>query len=207
MFAVLIAFVFNEVWGEYNAAAQAINGECGALHGAAMLAHDLPDGRGRGVRQAILNYSKVVINIEWPALQHREASPQAVSAFQAIVQAAGRLSIAQPTDTTIQGQILSLLAQAHGFRETRIFQANQGLPIIIWLVLSFYGLVLVVFVLFAGVVSRTAHCFFTAIFATSVVLVLILVRMLDYPFEGALTLSNDDFLKTIERVTPLIGAV
>ena len=64
-----------------------------------------------------------------------------------------------------------------------------------------------VFVLFAGVVSRTAHCFFTAIFATSVVLVLILVRMLDYPFEGALTLSNDDFVKTIERVTTLIGAV
>jgi hypothetical protein len=25
--------------------------------------------------------------------------------------------------------------------------------------------------------------------------------MLDYPFEGALTLSNDDFVKTIERVT------
>jgi hypothetical protein len=117
------------------------------------------------------------------------------------------LNIAQPTDTTIQGQILSLLAQAHGFRETRIFQANQGLPIIIWLVLSFYGLVLVAFVLFAGVESRTAHFFFTAVFATSVVLVLILVRMLDYPFEGALTLSNDDFVKTIERVTMLIDAV
>ena len=37
-----------------------------------------------------------------------------------------------------------------------IFQANQGLPIIIWLVLSFYGLVLVVFVLFAGVQYRTS---------------------------------------------------
>jgi len=207
VFAVLLAFVFNEVWGEYNAAAQAINGECGALHGAAMLAHDLPDGHGRGVEQAILNYSKVVINVEWPALQHREASPEAVSAFRAIVEAAGHLNIAQPTDTTIQGQILSLLAQAHGFRETRIFQANQGLPIIIWLVLSFYGLVLVVFVLFAGVASRTAHFFFTAVFATSIVLVLILVRMLDYPFEGALTLSNDDFVKTIERVTMQIDAV
>jgi len=77
------------------------------------------------------------------------------------------------------------------------------LPIIIWLVLSFYGLVLVVFVLFAGVASRTAHFFFAAAFATSIVLVLILVRMLDYPFEGALTLSNDDFV----RVRMLIGAV
>jgi hypothetical protein len=205
VFAVLLAFVFNEVFGEYNAAAEAINGECGALHGAAMLAHNLSDGHGRDVELAILNYAKVVINVEWPALAHREASADAVRAFQAMVEAAGRLNIAQPADTTIQGQILSLLAQAHAFRETRIFQANQGLPVIIWLVLSFYGLVLVAFVLLAGVESRIGHLFFTAVFTTSVVLVLILVRMLDYPFEGALTLSNDDFVKTIDRVTMLIG--
>src|SRR5262245_14873166 len=78
VFAVLLAFVFNEVFGEYNAAAQAINGECGALHGAALLAHQLPDRHGRGVEEAILNYSKVVISDEWPALQHREASSNAV---------------------------------------------------------------------------------------------------------------------------------
>jgi hypothetical protein len=206
VFAVLLAFVFNEVFGEYNAAAQAINGECGALHGAALLAHQLPDKQGRGVEQAILNYSKVVISDEWPALQHRQASANAVLAFQAIVDAAGKLSVGQPNDATLQGQILSLLAQAHAFRETRIFQANQGLPVIIWLVLSFYGLVLVVFVLFAGVESRIGHLFFTAVFTTSVVLVFILVRMLDYPFEGALALSNDDFTKTIGRVNILIGA-
>jgi hypothetical protein len=206
VFAVLLAFVFNEVFGEYNAAAQAINGECGALHGAALLAHQLPNGNGRGVEQAILNYSKVVISDEWPALQHREASSNAVAAFKAIVDAAGNLNIGQPNDGAIQGQILSLLAQAHAFRETRIFQANQGLPIIIWLVLSFYGLVLVVFVLIAGVESRIGHLFFTAIFATSVVLVFVLVRMLDYPFEGALTLSNEDFVRTIGHVSSLIGA-
>lgn len=147
----------------------------------------------------------MVISDEWPALQHREASPNAVVAFQAIIEAAGNLNVGQPNDPAIQGQILALLSQAHAFRETRIFQANQGLPIIIWLVLSFYGLVLVVFVLFAGVESRIGHFFFTAVFTTSVVLVFILVRMLDYPFEGALMLSNDDFVKTIGRLNMLIG--
>jgi hypothetical protein len=65
--------------------------------------------------------------------------------------------------------------------------------------------VLALFVLFAGVESRMAHIFFTSVFATSIVLVLIVVRMLDYPFEGALALSNSDFVKTIARVSPLIG--
>jgi len=163
VFAVLLAFVFNGVWGEYNRAAQAINGECGALHGAAVLAHDLSDRQGQGIEQAILNYSKVVINVEWAALKRREASSEAVSAFQAIVEAAGHLNTTRPTDLTLQGQILSSLAQAHAYRETRIFQTDQGLPMIIWVVLTFYSLVLVAFVLFAGVESRIGHLLFTSV--------------------------------------------
>ena len=69
------------------------------------------------------------------------------------------------------------------------------------------SLVLVVFVRFAGVESRIGHLLFTAVFATSVVLLLILLKMLDYPFEGALTLSNADFVKTIERVRTTMSAI
>jgi hypothetical protein len=205
VFAVLLAFVFNEVWGEYNVAAQAINGECGALHGAAILAHSLPEEQGRGVERAIRNYTQTVINVEWAALGHRQTSPQAVSAFEAVVDTAGHLNTTRPTDTAVQGQILSLLAQAHAFRETRGFQANRGLPVVIWLVLASYAFLLVVFVLLAGVDSLAGHLLFTISFAVSVALVLILVRMLDYPFEGALALSNDDFVRTLERVTALVG--
>jgi len=206
VFAVLLAFVFNEVWSEYNVAAEAINGECGALHGAAILAHGLPGGQGRSVERAIANYAQVVINVEWPALGRRGTSPQAVSAFEAAVDTAGRLNTTRPADTAVQGQILSLLAQAHAFRETRGYQANRGLPIVIWLVLASYGFLLVLFVLFAGVDSLAGHLLFTISFAVSVALVLILVRMLDYPFEGALALSNDDFVRTLERVTALVSA-
>ena len=207
VFAVLLAFVFNEVLGEYNLAAQAINGECGALHGVAMLAHDLPGGKGRAIEQAIVDYSKVVINVEWSALERRATSLEATRAFQAIVEAAGALNIARPADTTIQAQMLSLLAQAHADRETRLFQAGKGLPVVVWLILSFYAFVLVLFVLSAGVESQVAHVLFTSVFAVSVALVLVVVRMLDYPFEGALALSNADFAKTIQRITALLGPV
>jgi hypothetical protein len=46
---------------------------------------------------------------------------------------------------------------------------------------------------------------FTVTFAISVALVLILVRMLDYPFEGALALSNADFVATLAHVRSLAG--
>lgn len=206
VFAVLLAFVFNEVWGEYNVAAQAINGECGALHGTAILAQSLPDQQGLGLERAIQNYARVVINVEWATLERRGANPEAISAFEAVAEAAGRLNATRPAETAVQSQILSLVAQAHAFRETRAFQATRGLPVVIWLVLSAYALVLVLFVLFAGVESLAGHLIFTVSFAVSVALVLIVVRMLDYPFEGALAIGNDDFVKTLERVSALIGA-
>ena len=205
VFAVLLAFVFSEVWGEYNIAAQAINGECGALHGASLLAHNLPDHQGQLVEQAIVNYVRVVIDKEWPAQERREASPEAVNAFEAVIAAATHVNLTRPSDTGIQSQMLALLAQAHAFRETRSFQASHGLPIVIWLVLALYALVLVLFVLFAGVESIAGHLLFTISFAVSVALVLVLVRMLDYPFEGALTLDNGDFVRTLEHVTAATG--
>jgi hypothetical protein len=205
VFAVLLAFVFNEVWSEYNVAAQAINGECGALHGASLLAYGLPDQQGQPVERAIVNYIHVVINNEWAALGRREASPEAVDAFEAVVAAATQVNLARPSDAGIQSQMLALLAQAHAFRETRSFQASHGLPIVIWLVLALYALLLVVFVLLAGVESVAGHLVFTISFAVSVALVLVLVRMLDYPFEGALALDNGDFVRTLQHVAALTG--
>ncbi len=205
VFAVLLAFVFSEVWGEYNIAAQAINGECGALHGASLLAHNLPDHQGQLVERAIVNYVRVVIDKEWPAQERREASPEAVNAFEAVIAAATHVNLTRPSDAGIQSQMLALLAQAHAFRETRSFQASHGLPIVIWLVLALYALLLVLFVLFAGVESIAGHLLFTISFAVSVALVLVLVRMLDYPFEGALTLDDGDFVRTLEHVTAATG--
>lgn len=41
VFAVLLAFVFNEVWSEYNESAQAVDLEISAMHGVAMIAATL----------------------------------------------------------------------------------------------------------------------------------------------------------------------
>src|SRR6202012_752997 len=57
MVSVLMAFVFSEVWGEYRTAAMAINGEGGALHGAAMLSSPLPNDVGKPVNRAIAVYA------------------------------------------------------------------------------------------------------------------------------------------------------
>ena len=204
MFAVLLAFVFSEVWAEYNTADQAINGECGALHGAAMLANALPDAAGKPVNRAIVVYAQAVVNKEWPLMAKRQRSPEAAQDFRVAFDLAARLHSTQPSDVAIQGQIVTLLAQAHGYRETRTFQIRRSLPMAMWLVLSALSMFLIGFVLFAGV-EGPGHMIFASAFSGCTVMVLVLVRLLDFPFEGALALSNGDFVKLLGEVSNMVA--
>ena len=47
---------------------------------------------------------------------------------------------------------------------------------------------------------------FACSFTASIAAVLVLVRMLDYPFEGALALGNEDFVKLAEQVSRLLAS-
>jgi hypothetical protein len=202
MVSVLMAFVFSEVWGEYRTAAMAINGECGALHGAAMLASALPGGAGLPVERGIAAYVATVVNTEWPLMALRHSSPLAVHQFESLLQQAANLPLSRPVDAADQAQIVSLLTQAHAFRETRTFELNQGMPMLMWIMLIGISVVLTCFVVFAGL-DNPGHIIFACAFAACTVLVLVLVRMLDFPFEGALALSNSDFVKILGEVSVL----
>jgi hypothetical protein len=203
MLSVLLAFVFSETWGQYNTAAEAINGECGALHGAAMLASALPAGQGEPVNRAIATYARTVVDTEWPMMAHRQRSVEASEDFRGILQLAANLNVTSPVATSNQSQILSLLALAHADRETRIFQMVQGLPAPMWAVLITISLVLIFFVLFAGL-ERPGHMVLAVAFTGCTVLVLVLMKMLDYPFEGALALGDADFVKMLGEVSMLV---
>ncbi|MEO8715831.1 MAG: hypothetical protein ABI369_12535, partial [Acetobacteraceae bacterium] len=120
VFAVLLAFVFNEVWNEYNTAAQAINGECGSLHGAAILADSLPEpGRGQ-IEQAMRAYVAAVIGTEWRDMAERRKSEDASALFEAMLATAARVPTAADPEGTLKPPIIELLASAHQQRETRL---------------------------------------------------------------------------------------
>jgi hypothetical protein len=70
VFGVLLAFVFNEVWSEYNQAAQAIDLEISAMHGVAMIAATLEPAQVKTILAAEKAYLEAV------ALAHDGAKSQ-----------------------------------------------------------------------------------------------------------------------------------
>ena len=201
VFAVLLAFVFNEVWGEYNTAAEAIARECGDIRVAATLAGNLPPDEAQNVRRLIIAYLNAVVTDEWPAMsQRREDSVLAETRLRELALGVARLPTATTEEQTTREQIIDFLRSAEQSRQARLFQVAAGIPSELWFMLLTFSATLVGFLFFFGIENIRSQMLFTGVFAGSLALVLVILSMLNFPFEGAMALQPTAFRDTIVRV-------
>lgn len=205
VFAVLLAFVFNGVRTGYGVAAQAINQECGSLHGVAILADSLPEPGRASVLDGLRDYLATVIDQEWPRMARGHKSLAASTRFRAAWTAAIRVAPTAPGVAAVRSEMLAQMAMAHQSRETRLYQMTRSLPDLIWVMLISFTVVLTGFLLAFGIENIWSQLAFTAIFAAALAFVLVIIRLLDLPFEGALRLPPGDFVATLHEVVQLIA--
>src|SRR6516164_3520075 len=205
IFAVLLAFVFNNVWSEYNVASQAVDSECASLHGIAILSDRLPSPARTAILGDLHAYLTIVLDREWPDMQRRNESRAASDRFQLLWQTV-ETAVTDPADNQIRGQLLNLLAAAHQNRETRLFQMTQGVPGLVWSLLIIFAAGLVGCMLVFAAEASLSKAVLVGVFTSSLALALLTVRMLDFPFESALQVSSRDFSETLEKVDRLIAA-
>jgi hypothetical protein len=177
IFAVLLAFIFDNVWSNYNVASQAIDSECGSQHGVAILSDRLPSP----ARDMILNdlhaYLTVVIDQEWADMQRRKESRGADAKFQSLWHAVETVNT-DPADNQVRGQMLNLLAAAHQSRETRLYQMTQGVPGLVWGLLVIFASTLIGCMLVFAAEASTSKAVLVGVFTSSLTLALLTVRVL-----------------------------
>ena len=205
IFAVLLAFVFNNVWSDYNVASQAVDSECASLHGIAILSDRLPSPARGAILADLRAYLETVLDREWADMQQRSRSPAASARFQLLWQTVETVNT-DLADNQIRGQLLNLLAAAHQSRETRLFQMTQSVPGLIWALLIIFASALIGSMLVFAAEASLSKAILVGVFTSSLTLALLTVRMLDFPFESALQLSSRDFNETLEKVDRLIAA-
>ncbi len=202
VFAVLLAFVFNDVWGGYQTAAEAINIECSSLHGLVILGDRLPAPQRAAVLGETRQYLTTVAEREWPDMEHRKSSAVATRQFEVLW---GTVAALPSADAVARGPMLSLLARAHEGRETRLFQMTQGVPPLVWAMLSLFAAGLVGCMLVFAAEGSLIKAVFIGCFAGFLTVALLTVHILDYPFESALELSPADFQGTLAKVDAFLG--
>jgi hypothetical protein len=203
VFAVLLAFVFNQVWGEYNAADEAIARECGDLRVAALFANNLPGDDAGKIKGLIADYITSVINDEWPAMQQRRDSGVAESHLRQLALGVIRLSSADPDVALTRGELIVLLRSAQQHRETRLYEMTSGLPLTLWAMLLSYSVTLLGILFFFGMEVVGTQMAFTGVFAGSLAMVMVILGMLNYPFEGGMALQPREFQQALIHIDHL----
>jgi hypothetical protein len=206
IFAVLLAFVFNGVRTGYSVAAQAVNQECGSLHGVAILADTLPPPGRTAVLEGVRAYLTAVIDREWRGMADGHISATAAERFRAAWTAVARVAPAGPGVGSVRREMLAEMATAHQSRETRLFQMTRALPGLIWVMLIAFTVLLTGFLFAFAVENLWSQVVFAAVFAAGLALVLVIIRLLDLPFQGALRLPPTDFIRTLHEVVQLQAA-
>src|SRR5262249_28482389 len=158
----------------------------------------IPKNRPSG--NAIFEYTRRVVNVEWPA----QAEGRMVDQNSIYLDGLNKMTFALHPSGQADGGLHSLLLQAierlWDARQERLLAAQTTIPDIVWFVVIAGGALTVAFSSFLGAPSLRMQLAMSAVLAASGVLVLILIIALSHPFRGNFRVSPAPFEHMLSRM-------
>jgi hypothetical protein len=145
VYAVLLALVVIASWEEHEAAKETVESEANELAEVFWLAHSLPESEGRQLQELARSYARVVFDEEWSLMAREgQASAEAWELLDEMRLVVQGLDVGTRADQVIYTQGLERIHDVADARRTRLVEANEGIPVILWIVLVVGALSLLV---------------------------------------------------------------
>ncbi len=204
VYAVLLAFVVVTVWERFDRTQAAADGEANQLVVVYRLALALPDPVGPRLRDVAGEYAAAMIEEEWPAMARGQLGPRTGRLNDELWATVTNFEPSTERDRLLQAQTLDRLHEMDDDRRLRQLASQSGLPGVLWGLLIDGAIVTVAFTYFFSSPSPRAQYVMTALYTASIVFVLLLIQVLNFPFRGALTVTPEAFvlaLRTFARLS------
>jgi len=198
-YAVLLGLMVVAVWEQWNTAAGVAGREAGEVAEIFWLAHRLPASEGHHLQELARSYARTVVNEEWPLMERGKVSPKAWNILDEIRDSIQRINTSTETRQVLYERGMQDVHDLADARRDRLLEAEQGLPIILWVVLIVGGFNVVGFTYLFGLESTSVHMLMIASLTLIIALVLVTVAALDYPFKGDIHIGSDAFEQVLSR--------
>src|SRR3712207_3222929 len=201
IYAVLLALVVIATWEEFGRARVTVETEANALAEIFWLAHRLPEPQGRELQELCRSYAEEVVNVGWPLMEQGrtpslERSQETSRAWVLIDDIRATLQEVEPRTVAGQelyAQGLDQVQRLADARRMRLVQVEEGLPIVLWVVLIVGGILVVGFAYLFGMENTWAHALMVASRAGVIALVLFTIAALYHPFTGGARVGPEAF--------------
>jgi hypothetical protein len=184
LLAVMLSFMVVIVWQEYDQAASTVQIEASAIADLYHLATSMPEPARASLHSTLKNYLDLTMKDEWPLMRRGLSSARAQSAAEHALFIVTRFTPQTPTQQAMQADALSLTHTFNDARRQRIFENEQTIPTLLWIMMIFVGAVTIGFTYLFYVRSLRAHVWMTIGLTAIIGAVFTVIAQFDLPFRG-----------------------
>jgi Protein of unknown function (DUF4239) len=199
VYAVLLGLTVVAVWEEWNRAVVTADEEASSLAEVFWIADSMPESEGHHIQELARSHARLVVNEEWQLMEQGKSSPKAWDLIDDIRASLQNFDTSTPEEQVLYEQGFERMRDLAGARRDRLLEAEQGLPVVLWIVLMTGGIIAIGFTYLFGLESTVIHLLMVASLALIIALVLFTVAALNYPFKGDITVGPDAMEQILGR--------
>jgi hypothetical protein len=192
IFALILAFVIAAVLDEMSNAESSVASEATTIAELVRANDALPEHDQSRLDDSVDAYVHAVANDEWQTMKKGEASPRATAALEGMHAEYALVRPQGAAQTETYSQALDDLHEVGSQRRDRLNIAQADLPTMLR-VLVLVGLVLLLVLEYRPHLKPVAGLVFMGTLAMVVTSAFLLTVILNYPFAGSVSVSNDPF--------------
>ena len=198
IYAVLLGFVMLVVWSDFEDVKEAVAREANQLGDLLLMAQGFPTPIPQQVQQGITTYVHAVVDDEWPAMAHGQASAQAHGAIASLWHTYLTLEPITTHQNALYAETLARLNLLSETRRLRLHASRDKMPHLMWVLLWTGGLITILFTYFFGVQSIRSQVLMTTALTALIAFVLLLIVALEQPFAGLVRITPEPFVEALE---------
>jgi Protein of unknown function (DUF4239) len=193
-YGILIGLTAVACWDNFEEAQRIIAKESGSIAQFHRLTYGIESPQMETVRQANLEYLKLIESDEMPALREGITCDQALGAQRALRMALYAFMPKNPRDQTFYADLLSDYNQMVGLRQERVARAlDYAVPSVFWIVILVGGLVTMFMIFFIHMPSKLVHYVLMSSYCLVMGLMYFLIAVIDHPFKGEIHVSSEPY--------------
>ena len=201
-YGLLLAFVIVAAWQRFDRADEKVQGEAMELVSLYRLSKGFPQPLQHNLEQAIRDYARHAIDVEWPLMMSRGGSVTDGDTSGALPMWA-LVADYRPSDSRQSLLVDKSYDQLEALSENRTLRfmyGNEELPSVVWLVIYAGLFITVGFSYFFGLDAFPSQALMCGIFASLLGLTILAILELAHPFQGAVVVSEAPFRFAITRM-------
>jgi hypothetical protein len=205
LYAVLLAFVVIAVWENNDAARKTTFQEADSLAGVYWISRELPAPLGPQLEHSTLEYANLVKDNEWPLMAKHESSPEATQLVYQMRADVFAVNPATDQQKVLYDHAVSHLENLASERRARLNLIDEEVPPLLWVALIAGAVLTVGFTFLFGLSNTFSHALMVLTLTGLVVISLIVIREMDFPFTGVTAVKPTAFDVFLNRLPPPRG--